>query len=285
MAGLHRWLVAMKRFPIPDPLYQPAQINQMIAGLMAEDVKPEDKAFTMMLLARLAVMPNRKVNDNTKPIVNDPLGTIDKLLNLFVSPQAPGKSAHQEALIMYALSDTLLTLESPKRNPGRPLQKDPVNNTELAPVLTKLRQITLLRYYRMISAQTELGGLWPDPVNSMLYLVAAEHLKATGLFREFRSRKQLTAGKKQDEKPVLPEIVMNLPLDQLAVWIGVKDPGLKAKENQLRMKFTTEIWERNQYLNFAREQTRYLVDENGIVTGANQALATGAFLSLEALGD
>jgi hypothetical protein len=296
LAIIYRLLVALKMNPAwfsspdksdqPDLDKLPRIFNELISADSSQ-IKPVDKAFATMLLARLAAAPNRKNNGNTmQSAVSDPLKMIDKLLDSFTTPTADIKVApHQEALIMYALSDTLLTLESLnslKLTKGKPALPASENANQLSAIMTKLklRQITLLHYYRVIAAQPELGGLWPDPIDSMLYLVAAERLETVGLFREFRSLKQLTAGKKQNEKPALPECVMNLPLEQLAVWLDVKGQNLKVREPQLRMKFTTAIWERNHFLNFSREQTRYLVDENGRITGDNQALAAGSFLSL-----
>ena len=252
--------------------------------------KPADRAFALMLLSHLAgnEAKSKTNGDLLKIGVNSPV-IAEKLLRSLADP--PNKlanaavGAHQEALVLYALSDALVSLEYfqpglPNRVPKVTTNTNTSNTSDWSALKLNLRQLCLLRYYRAIQEQPELGGLWSDPVDAMLYLISYKRLETAGLFKGFRSQKQLTLGKKQDEKSVLPEIVLNLSPERIQAWTTTSGIVKPVDENQLRRKISTQIWEHNQYLNFSREQTRYLVDETGQLPGDDQALAAGAFLNL-----
>ncbi|HHW15493.1 MAG TPA: hypothetical protein GXX28_11270, partial [Firmicutes bacterium] len=204
-------------------------------------------------------------------------GTVERLSRVLESltqePERPQPAEtsvptpHEQALILYALSDALQTVESAQ----------PAAGASVKAKVAELRRAALLRYYRAVQDQTELGGLWPDPVDSVLWLTAARQLETAGLFQGFRAQKKLEKGKEQDERAALPAVVESLPAAAIRAW---STDAASAKETALRRRLASRVWEANRYLAFSQELTRYLVDAEGNVRGDEPALAAGAFLSL-----
>jgi hypothetical protein len=245
-AALYRTLVLLD---LPRP--ETAAVRQYLetADSTAPGWTEVDRAFFLDLVARSGELTRLE----------------PALQAVLTSANAPAP-----ALTLYALSDALAALENPKR-PGPP-------QSGLGTAVAKLKEACLLRYYRAAQDQVEAGGLWPDPVDSLLYLAAADRLDAAGLFRDFQPAKKLGRGKEQNEQVALPALVADLSPATIAAWTKPGDPG-KAKAPRRRM--AALIWETNRYLAFSRELARYLVDEAGQVKGDDQALADGAFLTAQ----
>lgn len=301
---IQKWFETSKAPPATSTLYQALflpenalrnpKLNPMmgryktqLAALTSDPsvLNSIDQSFLILLVTRSAINQDSNQEKSTSLFapISKSLNITEKLLDQFESPILTSSLPHEDALTLNALADTLLLLE--KANPVSLNQKSSEMQSALLNRKSKLQAICLLHYYRALQQQTELGGLWPDPVDSLLYLTAAEKLKNAGLFKDFKPQRALTLGKKQDEKVALPEVIKNLNSQQLILWttlksgINSKDPSKISPEleGQLRRKMATLIWEHNQYLNFSREQTRYLVNEDGQVTGGNTLLAAGAF--------
>ncbi|MGE5553829.1 MAG: alkaline phosphatase family protein [Betaproteobacteria bacterium] len=214
-----------------------------------------DRAFLVDLLARAGAV--ERLGQAIASLAKEP-----------ARPQ-PGSAPtpHEPALVLYALSDALQELESAGLAARSGLQA----------TVAELRRAALLRYYRAVQDQIEPGGLWEDPVDSVLYLAAAKRLEAAGLFRGFRAEKRLGKGKAQEEKAAVPAAVRDLPATAIKAWTKGDAP---AKEAVLRRRMASRIWEAHRYLAFSRELTRYLVDTEGKVRGDDPILAAGAFLAL-----
>jgi hypothetical protein len=284
-------------------------------------ISPVDRAFGTMLLAHLITTDVRSRSDYLRvgDALVDPVADMDKLITSLNSPPVKpvagksGSNPHEDAEILYALSDALLSLETSKINllkqePASKMkvskptsQPKPASSTHspsstVSPtpvfIKVKLRDLCLLRYYWAVQNQMEPGGLWPDPIDSMLYLIAVKRLEAAGLFKGFYSERILTETKRLDDKSVLPEIVATMPAGQILAWTIAPEQfagnnNKKDKQNTrdllIRRKLFGDILEKNKYQDYSQELTRYLVNETGWVQGDNPVLALGCFLSLWSL--
>lgn len=183
-----------------------------------------DRAFALDLLVKTAA---RGRGENG-------LAGAEKLLTSLSPREKSGQASlktapHEEALVLYALADAFAAVAPRKENKSG--------------FQARLREACLSRYLQAMKAQTEPGGLWPDPIDSLLYLAAAERLEQAGLLRELRAEETGVKGK---TVPKIPQRVLE----------QIRD------------------------LRFSRELTRYFVDEEGRVCGGTSPLATGAFLML-----
>jgi hypothetical protein len=248
-----------------NPKYNEAlnRALQRLRQLEGSSLSPVEEAFFISLLSRLVALAPRAANQpGPDPIL---FTRIEKGLQILSAPVIKKLDQRQAALIQYALSDALFFLDEYPKTP--------------VVLKTKFRNRCLLGHYYAIQLQLELGGLWPDPSESLLYLNAARKLELLGLFRGFKSQQQLTLGKKQDEKAVLPEIVLNLEITDIQSW-SVSGQTLPKNELLLRERISTYIWERNAYLGFSRDLTRFWVDSDGRLPGEQSVLSGGAFLCL-----
>lgn len=260
-AALYRALVLLD---LPRPETAEAQRYLETTGVDGPGLDGVDLAFRLDLAARLGDLTR------LEPALQSLLAAADSRPATLVPShgQAPERP-HASALTLYALSDALAALKNPA-HPGRPMGGAGSSTV-------KLDAACLLRLYRAAQDQVEAGGLWPDPVDSLLYLASVEKLNAAGVLRDFRARKKLGRGKVQNEQVALPAPIASLAPAAIEAWTK---PGNPARAKLPRRQMATLIWEANRYLPFSRELARYLVDEAGQVKGDDPVLADGAFLSL-----
>lgn len=251
-----------------------------LLGLDQAGLSEVDRAFLIDVLARMAALPKTGGGGQLEVLA----GPLARLTGEF--PRIPGQvkaSDLENALVLYAISDALATLQTLRATTQGQPKPSPLSQT-----IRILQENCLLRYFGAAGEQKEPGGLWADSMVSLLNLSSAQSLEHAGAFRGFRSAKQLEKGKEQDEKAALPAVVLGLPAGDIAAWVQTtgqpsSKAGGTAREQLLRRRMSTFIWETNRYLSFSRDLTRYMVDEAGAVQGTDSVLAAGAFLILDAI--